>query len=82
MPSYACIHGICGYIVVDIKEYLHGYNIPLLLGYLGVCVGVLAHHPVQALVAYPRVARAGQVHGQHLQTSITDQKLLITDPDP
>ena len=55
-------------------KYLHGDDVLLLLGDLVVLIGVLAHHPVQAAVGHLGVARAGQVHRQHLAS----QQVTVT----
>ena len=47
-------------------KYSHGDDVSLLLGDVVVIVGILADDPVQAAVGHLRVARAGEVHGQHL----------------
>ena len=48
-------------------KYSHGDDVSLLLGDVVVIVGILADDPVQAAVGHLGVARAGEVHGQHLQ---------------
>ena len=59
------------FVVVNVPvgrlKYLHGDDVLLLLGDLVVLIGVLTHHPVQAAVGHLGIARAGEVHGQHLQ---------------
>ena len=51
-------------------RYLHGDDISLLLLDIVVVVGVLTHHPVQAVVGHLCVAGAGEVHGQHLKVDV------------
>ena len=53
------------YIYID-TGYSHGDDVPLLVADAVLRVGVLADHAVQAAVGHLGVARAGQVHRQHL----------------
>ena len=65
-------------------KYLHGDDVLLLLGDLVVLIGVLTHHPVQAAVGHLGVAGAGEVHGEHLGETISNQagqKIKIKERD-
>ena len=47
--------------------HLHRDDVSLLVRHGVLCVGVLAHHAVQAAVGHLGVARAREVHREHLQ---------------
>ena len=53
------------YLISD-TCYSHGDDVPFLVADAVLRVGVLADHAVQAAVGHLGVARAGQVHRQHL----------------
>ena len=67
------VNGICcgqwfsGQTGLGPELYLHGDDVPLLLGDLVVLICVLTHHPVQAAVGHLGVAGAGEVHGEDLE---------------
>lgn len=49
--------------------HLHWDDVPLLVRHGVLCVGVLAHHAVQAAVGHLGVAGAREIHREHLQHS-------------